>query len=215
MADTTIFFPLVSHRFRLSDSSYVFIGSTRGIVRCRLMNPIGFAYRSQASMMLKFSIIPPVSVISVFAFLYEVLELKVIVECRSSEVNVISSRVLPPGAALMKFSSCSSSVFPSPWKAFMDTLYCVFFSLCATSLMNDLSEVASVKKRGFVEEQFVVAPCASWYGSIQFRLFILAIRLLSRASFHLTYLSLAPLNIFSIPYVRRMPQLQLRRDKRK
>ena len=199
MADTRMFFQLVSHRFLLSDSSRELIGSTRGIVRCRWISPIGLAYRSQAAMMFNnsCSLFEYEPDISVLAFREPVLELKAIVERELSDSNVILRVVLSPGAAWINQSICASEDLVSFERRFSETEHSALVWLCATESMNDLSDVASVKKSGFLETQFVMNPCSSLYGSIQFLLFNFEIRLLSRASSHFLNLSLALLNIIN------------------
>lgn len=199
MADTTMFFQLVSHRFLLSDSSCELIGSTRGIVRCRWISPIGLAYRSQAVMMFNgsCSLFEYEPDISVLAFREPVLELNAIVELESADLNVIERVVLSPGAAWINQSICASEDLPSFGERFSETEYSAVVPLCATESMNDLNDVASVKKSGFLETQFVILPCSFVYGSIQFLLFNFEIRLLSSASSHFLNLSLALLNIMN------------------
>ena len=199
MADTRMFFQLVSHRFLLSDSSCELIGSTRGIVRCRWISPIGLAYRSQAAMMFNdsWSLFEYEPSISVLAFCEPVLALKAIVEFESTDSNAIWRVVLWPGAALINQSICASGDLVSFEERFSETEHFALVSLCATESINDLNDVASVKKSGFLETQFVILPYASLYGSIQFLLFNFEIRLLSSASSHFLNLPLALLNIIN------------------
>lgn len=203
MADTRMFFQLVSQRFLLSDSSCELIGSTRGIVRCRWISPIGLAYRSQAAMMFNnsWSLFECEPSISVLAFCEPVLELNAIVELESADSNVIVRVVLSPGAALINQSICASEDLLSFEERSSETEHSALVPLCATESMNDLNDVASVKKSGFLETQLVGLPYTSLYGSIQFLLFNFEIRLLSRASSHFLNLSLALMNIINfLPY---------------
>lgn len=218
MADTTMFFQLVSQRFLLSDSSCELIGSTRGIVRCRWISPIGLAYRSQAVMMFNnsCSLFEYEPDISVLAFREPVLELKAMVELESADLNVIERVVLSPGAAWINQSICASEDLLSFGGRFSETEHSAMVPLCATESMNDLNDVASVKKSGFLETQFVILPCSFVYGSIQLLLFNFEIRLLSSASSHFLNLSLALLNIMNfLPHKKNAAGTSCGSDKRK
>lgn len=206
MADTTMFFQLVSQRLLRSDSSFESMGSTMGMERCRARSPIGLAYRSQACIRLSASDSVVTVDITVSAFLVGVLDAKVIIPPPTYELFLSISKVrvravLAPAPADMK----SSIVLNFPYS--MGSITSVGdgdtperdTSAIVTASMNCLKEVASVKKSGFCETQPILAPVTgSTYGMDQWVSCIPATRFVRRRSRQLLYLFVIRFPIISL-----------------
>lgn len=113
IADTRMFFQLVSQRLRLSDSSLELMGSTSGALRCRRKKPIGLVYRAQMSAIVVYSVSSPVIV--VLALHLSVLALNVIKTDWSSPRKAIYlklSSFLRCCVGILVYRICSANFLP-------------------------------------------------------------------------------------------------------
>lgn len=198
MAETKMFFQLVSHLFLRSDSSFESMGSTMGIVRCRASRLIGLACWLQACIRALAIGSDEYDSILVSAFWVVVLDAKVITPS-SKDVpfllfeKTMARDVLDPASVLMN-SSIVLNIVPrggSPGSDVNDVMQEMVAPPAAMDPKKCFKAVASVKKSGFLDIQSVVCPLTgSMYGMDHWVACIPAMRFERRRSRQFLYLSI-------------------------
>lgn len=172
MADTRMFFQLVSQRLLRSDSSVESMGSTMGMVRCRANRRIGFACCLHARIRALAVDSAEYASILVSAFWVAVLDAKVITPAPRDVPFLFSEKmmardVLDPASVLMNASIVSKTVSRggSPGSEVNDVTQEMVAPAMAMELTKFCRAVASVKKSGFFDIQSVFCPLTgSMYG---------------------------------------------------